>query len=57
MDDRVSTLTSDPQHRSCADPFMLCELEEGKPDKLGHKVEQIPVVTKQGVYVHASFAT
>jgi hypothetical protein len=41
---------------------MLCELEEGKPDKLGHKVEQILWFaknyaiyrTKQGVYVQFS---
>jgi hypothetical protein len=62
MDDRTSTLGSDLKRRSCADPFKLCELQEGQPDKLGHKIEQILWFattyaiyrTKQGVYVHFS---
>ena len=62
MDDRTSTLASAPTRHSCAHPLMLCELEEGQPDKLGHKIEQILWFvksyaiyrTKQGVYVHFS---
>jgi hypothetical protein len=47
MDDRTSTLGSGPKRRSCADPFMLCELEEGQPDKLDHNVEKKTVVWKK----------
>lgn len=62
MDDRTSRLASAPKLRSCAAPFMLCELEEGQPDKLGHNVEKILWFvknyaiyrTRQGVYVQFS---
>jgi hypothetical protein len=62
MDDRTSILAPDTKPRSCAAPFMLCELKEDEPDKYGHNVEQILWLvknyaiyrTKQGVYVHFS---
>jgi hypothetical protein len=62
MDDHTLTLVSDQKRRSCIDRLMLCELEEGQPDKLGHKVEQILWLGKDyaiyrthpGVYVQFS---
>ena len=62
MDDRTSIPAPDPRPRSCAAPFMLCELKEGQPDKLGHSVQQILWFaknyaiyrTEQGVHVQFS---
>src|SRR5262245_11587528 len=47
---------------SCTKPFLLCQLEAGKKDKLGHEVEEILWVGRnyaiyrsdKGVYVHFS---
>jgi len=46
----------------CTKPFLLCELQEGKSDKLGHIVEDILWMgrnyaiyrTERGVYLHFS---
>jgi hypothetical protein len=62
MDDRTSILAHDPERRSCAAPFKLCQLKEGQPDKLDHKVEQLLWFgdnyaiyrTKQGIYAQFS---
>ena len=65
MDDRASATLkqSTPDGRSpCTKPYLLCELEVGKTDKLGNKVAEILwlarnyaiYLSKRGVYVHFS---
>jgi hypothetical protein len=65
MADHIATAFSSSQttgESRCTKPFLLCELQEGKSDKLGHKVEDILWMgrnyaiyrTERGVYVHFS---
>jgi hypothetical protein len=65
MDDRTAIPLSEPtagDSHSCTEPFLLCQLQKGKTDKLGHRVEDILWVgrdyaiyrSEKGVYVQFS---